>query len=224
MALPPVTLPPSSKVIVPKVFGGVPRPSAPPVPDGTSAGSPVPLSTRISGSIGTSTASSSPRRLPAGSTSAGAAGAAATVLSVGAPASVFLPSSSWNRNSLSSCIFRICSCICRIWKLSSSMVPESARTCSSSAVMRGSPACAICTVSDGFSLPPKSFGRPILASPLSAVVSTGFRTSKIPARSSAWTTAPDSRRIASVPLRTDLKYMGIPKEGQRSARTAPLDF
>ena len=47
----------------------------------------MPLSTRISGSIGTSTASSS--TVACGSTAAGAAGAAATVLSVGAPASVF---------------------------------------------------------------------------------------------------------------------------------------
>ena len=209
---PPVTLPLSSKVMVPNVVGGAPS-TLPPLPDGTSAGSPVRLSTSTSGSIGTPEPSSSSSTaadwLASAGGGAGVAGADATLLSVGVPASVFLPSSSWKRNSLSSCIFRICSCICRIWKFSSSMVPERERICSSSAVMRGSPACAIWIWPAGLSLPPKSFGRPILGSdsPLSAV--SDLSTFRSPTRSSAWTIVPDTNRIASVPLRMDRKYMGV---------------
>ena len=45
-------------------------------------------------------------------------------------------SRSWKRNSLSSWNLRICSCICRSWKLISSIRPLSERICSSSCPMR----------------------------------------------------------------------------------------
>ena len=76
---------------------------------------------------------------------------ASVFLLAAAPASPRF-SSSWKRNSLSSCILRSCSCICRTWKFNSSMVPLSLRISSSSCVTRGSLACASTIGASPFSL------------------------------------------------------------------------
>ncbi len=197
-----ITLPFLSTVMVPNVFGGAP------VPGMTLPGSPLPESMMTSSTLWPS---------PAAPASAGAAladapvsgvcwgAAAATLLSLPAPASDFccLPpepvcSSCWKRNSLSSCCLRICSCICRTWKFSSSILPFNWRIWSSSAVV---PAVWASWTGRASSFCPNTPGRPIDGRWKEKPLSCGVDDPALLAEAAA----PDNSSIASVPLRISLK-------------------